>query len=323
MKNKYLDNLRAIAQVLYYFLFYKIDLVYFTCTRSKVGAVKDIILLLLCRLRKVKVINHLHGNEIMDLFDNSLFSKIILYAYRQIDTTIFVTNRQQELMPSSLTEMKKCVIPNCYDPVLESVKRRIPETVGEINILFVSFLMKSKGILVALDVFELIANEYSDVSFHIAGEPLGDEYMATAVIKEAFEKRLEVLKQACPGRFIYHGVVKGQEKIKLFESCDIFLFPTFFKTESFGLVNIEAMRTGNVVVTTNHNFLPDIVTKEEGILVEPQNTEETYKAVKHLIDNPELMRAIQRHNMEHAQNKYSPSAFERRIIDLFESFNHN
>lgn len=317
MKNKYLGNLKAIIQVLFYFSFFKIDLVYFTCTRSKIGAMKDIVLLILCRIKKIKVINHLHGNEIMDLFDSSLFSKLIHYSYQQIDTTIFVTERQQQLMPSSLKRMKKIVIPNCYDPILENVNRIVPDSADEVHILFVSFLMKSKGIFIALEVFERIAEEYNNAFFHIAGEPLGDEYMPTITAKMEFDNKIMLLERKYPNRITYHGVIEGKGKIDLFTSCDIFLFPTFFKTESFGLVNIEAMRTGNAVITTNHNFVPDVVSKNEGILVAPQNVEETYKAVKYLIDNPQYLRSLQRHNIEHAQNNYSPHSFEKRIYSLF------
>ncbi|WP_372774378.1 glycosyltransferase family 4 protein [Mangrovibacterium sp.] len=216
--------------------------------------------------------------------------------------------------------MRKIVIPNCFDPILEKVNRIISDESRDIHVLFVSFIMKSKGIFVALEVFERIAKEYENVFFHIAGQPLGDYLMPESEVKELFGKHFRRLDSEYPGRFVYHGVVKDDEKIDLFTKCDIFLFPTFFKTESFGLVNIEAMRTGNAVITTNHNFLPDIVTKNEGILVEPNNIEDTYMGMKYLIENPNKMKDLQRHNMDHAKNTYSPEAFKKLIKNLFMEF---
>lgn len=319
-KNRYFDNFNSIIQSFWFLIFCKVDLVYFTCTRSKKGAIKDVILLSLCKLRKIKVINHLHGNEIMDLFTGGLLSKIILWSYKQIDTTIFVTKRQKKLMPASLTKMKKIVIPNCYDPVLNNVQRDFSCPNKCIRILYISFLMKSKGIFVALDVFRRIAKEYDNISFHIAGEPRSDEFMLEREVKVLFESELKELDKAFPQRFNYHGVIEGDKKVSLFTNNDILVFPTFFKTESFGLVNIEAMRTGNAIVTTNHNFLPDIVSNEEGVLVEPNNVKSTYNGVKYLLDNRDVLLKIQKHNIDHAKKLYAPEQFYNDMVKLFSQF---
>ncbi|WP_343695592.1 glycosyltransferase family 4 protein [Flavobacterium sp.] len=321
VKSKYFGTLITIFRTFLILIFRKVDLVYFTCTRSKKGAIKDVFLLFLCKLRGIKVINHLHGNEIMDLFEeNDIFSKIITLAYKQIDVTIFVTERQKELMPLSLSNMKKIVIPNCYDSILDDVDFNHKNKKDEIQILYISFLMKSKGIFVALDTFEKIASEYTNVVFHIAGEPLSDYLMSSAEVKLLFEDKLSKLQQIYPERFKYHGVVKGNDKKELFLNSDILLFPTFFKTESFGLVNVEAMRTGNAVITTDHNFLSDIVTKDEGILVKPNDVESTYNAVKYFLENLETLLKIQQHNIEHAKLEFSPEQFNFRIKSLFSQY---
>jgi glycosyltransferase involved in cell wall biosynthesis len=316
-KNKYLDSLLVISKCFWFLFFYKVDLVYFTCTRSKKGAVKDVVLLALCKLRGIKVINHLHGNEVMDLFTGGLMSKIILWSYKQIDTTIFVTERQKSLIPPTLKRMKRVVVPNCYDPVLKDINRDFTKEKKGVAILYISFLMKSKGIFVALDVFELIAKEYKDVIFHIAGKSLSDYLMTELETKELFNNKFQQLDNKFPNRFLYHGVVEGEHKKELFLSNDILLFPTFFKTESFGLVNVEAMRTGNAVITTDHNFLSDIVTVKEGLLVKPNDVEDGYLAVKYFLDNPDIRINIQRHNIEHAKEHYSPDRFKKDIKAIF------
>ncbi|MEO8253827.1 MAG: glycosyltransferase family 4 protein [Flavobacterium sp.] len=317
VKSKYFGTLTILLKTFCILLFRKVDLVYFTCTRSKKGALKDILLLFLCKLRGVKVINHLHGNEIMDLFTGGILSKIILWAYKQIDLTIFVTERQKELMPSILSKMKKVVIPNCYDSVLEGVDFSLKIKKDEVQILYISFLMKSKGIFVALEAFEKIAENYENVTFHIAGEPLSDYLMSASDVKTLFDDKIHALKRDYPHRIVYHGVVKGDDKKELFLESDILLFPTFFKTESFGLVNVEAMRTGNAIITTDHNFLADIVTMKEGLLVKPNDVESVYNAVEYFLENPDLLSEIQQHNIEHAKLEFSPEQFNVRMKQLF------
>lgn len=317
--NKYLGTFLILAKCLWLLLFKKIDLVYFTCTRSKPGALKDIVLLLLCRIRKIKVINHLHGNDLGQLFTGGLISTILLWSYKQIDTTIFVTERQKQFMPASLEKMKKVVIANCYDPVLENSERDFSNDKKGIGILYLANLMKTKGVFVALDVFELIATEYKNVTFHIAGKPIADYLMSQAEVKILFDNKFQQLNNKFPDRFVYYGAVEGDCKKNLFFNNDIFLFPTFHKSESFGIVNIEAMRAGNVVITTNHNFLPDIVSEKEGRLVEPNDVKSAYNAIKYFLDHSNLMVDIQQHNIEHAKKLYSPEIFVKKMVNILQS----
>ena len=316
--NKYFDTFIIINKCVVLILFYKIDLVYFTCTRSKSGAVKDFVLLLLCKMRKIKVINHLHGNDLMELFTGKLISKICLWSYKQIDTTIFLTEQQKQFMPASLKKMKRIVIANCYDPVLEKIERDFSKEKKEVQILYISNLMKSKGIFIALDVFELVAKEYENVVFHIAGKPMSDYLMSQTEVKILFDNKFQQLNNKFPRRFIYHGVVEGDNKKNLFVGSDIFLFPTFHKSEAFPIVSLEAMRAGNVIIATKHNFIPDIISENEGRLVETDDVKSTYNAVKYFLDHSNIMIDVQQHNIQNAEKLYSPQKFIKQMLNLLQ-----
>lgn len=320
LKSKYLGTISVLLQTFWLIVFHKIDLVYFTCTRSKMGALKDFFLLFLCHLRKIRVINHLHGNEVMDLFKDRRFGKLTHYFYNFIDATIFVTEHQKATIPASLTNMERIVIPNCYDPVLDDCIRTLDDSIESTKLLFISYLMKSKGILVVLDVFERLAESYPNLTLNIAGDFLGDDYMSKSEITDVFHQKYGYLEKKFPGRIHYLGVVMGEEKKALYLTSDILLFPSFFKTESFGLVNVEGMRTGNVVITTNHNFLPELVSEKEGFIVKTNDIESTYVSIKFVLDHPDLMRQIQQHNMEHAKLQYAPDRLKFEVQAVFNRF---
>ena len=80
------------------------------------------------------------------------------------------------------------------------------------------------------------------------------------------------------------------------------------------------MRTGNAIITTDHNFLSEIVTKKEGLLVKPNDVESTYNAVKFFLDNPNSLLEIQEHNIIHAKSEFSPEQFDKRIKFLFSQY---
>ncbi len=326
VEGKKIPNIIIIIKIAYYILFRKPDLIYFTCSRSRMGAIRDIILLFLARFQNIKTINHLHGNEIQDILYPHYFKLIVKRAYQGIDTTLFVSRKQADDFPISNPCMKKVVIPNCYDKVFDDITWARKELVidkFEINILFISFLMESKGIFVALEVFERLATEYSHLKFNVAGDFRSDYLSSSSDVKVKFFNKWEVLTSRFPDRFIYHGVVTGKKKRDLFLKNDILFFPTFFKTESFGLVIIEAMRSGNVVVASDFNNISELVNEERGKLFIPKDADNAVLAIKYYLNNTIKMREVQRSNMFFSETNYSQSKFDERVSIVFENILSN
>lgn len=323
VEGKKMPNIIIILRISYYIIFRKPDLIYFTCSRSRMGAIRDIFLLFLARFLNIKTINHLHGNEIQDILHPNYFKLIVTSAYKGIDTTIFVSRKQADDFPISNPYMKKVILPNCYDKVFDDISWACKEIVvdkREINILFISFLMESKGIFIALEVFERLAAEYSHLKFNVAGDFRSDYLSSSSDVKIKFFNKWEIITSRFPNRFIFHGVVTGEIKRDLFLKNDILFFPTFFKTESFGLVIIEAMRSGNVVVASDFNNISELVNEERGRLFIPKDTDNAVIAVKYYLNNVDKMRAVQRSNMFYSETNYSQSKFDERVSIIFKKF---
>lgn len=320
-KNKILSNSVVFFKIFFYLVFKKISLVYFTCSRSKLGALRDIFLLFLAQIKKVQVINHLHGNEIEDILHPYWFKLLILRAYKAINTTIFVSQKQSDSFPIQIPLMKKVVIPNCFDESFDTISW-IDKCIKNqnVSILFISFLMESKGIFIALDVFERIAYKYDNVKFNIAGAFRSDYLRSAEEVQHIFERKWSKLIKNFPDRFNFHGVVTGDKKKDLFLNNDILLFPTFFKTESFGLVIVEAMRAGNVVVATDFNNISDIISEDNGRLVLPGDVESAFIAIDYFLNNYDEMKNKQEFNMKISADKYSQSKYESNIIKIFSEY---
>ena len=317
-----LQNIIIIFKIPYYLIFKRPDLVYFTCTRSRMGAIKDLMMLFLARLLNIKTINHLHGNEINEILHPICFKRIVTIAYQGINTTIFVSQKQADDFPIPIPLMKKFVLPNCFDKVFDDIswthKKSIVNT-REVNILFISFLMESKGIFIALEVFERLANDYSHLKFNVAGDFRTDYLSSSSDVKERFFKKWNMLITLFPGRFIYHGVVTGKLKKELFLKNDILFFPTFFKTESFGLVLIEAMRSGNVVIASDFNNISELVNEERGGLFPPKDANLAFLAIEYYINDINKMREVQKSNIVYSQAIFSQEKYEKEISFIFEN----
>jgi glycosyltransferase involved in cell wall biosynthesis len=86
--------------------------------------------------------------------------------------------------------------------------------------------------------------------------------------------------------------VPHQEVMEAWRHAGIGLVPSLWP-EPFGLVAVEAMRSGVPVVASRIGALPTIVADGiTGILVEPANTAELRAAIRRLEDDPELRRTM-------------------------------
>jgi glycosyltransferase involved in cell wall biosynthesis len=81
------------------------------------------------------------------------------------------------------------------------------------------------------------------------------------------------------------GYLKGKELGAAYASADAFIFPS--RTETLGLVLLEAMAAGCPVVAANSGGIPDIVTDgANGFLFDPQDDQGAIAATHRLLADP-------------------------------------
>jgi glycosyltransferase involved in cell wall biosynthesis len=100
-------------------------------------------------------------------------------------------------------------------------------------------------------------------------------------------------------RFKFPGVQIGGGKWQYYRNADIFLFPSFFHSETFGIVLLEAMSFSLPIVTTRWRGIPDVV--EEGscaILCETRDVAGCRDALAQLVNDPSLRDRMGRKSRE-------------------------
>ena len=87
----------------------------------------------------------------------------------------------------------------------------------------------------------------------------------------------------------YLGPLYGEDKYKALMESDIFVFPTFYKVETFGGVVIEAMQCKLPVICTDVSSLPLIVEdKKTGFIVSKNSPNQIAKKILLLLKNESL-----------------------------------
>lgn len=126
-----------------------------------------------------------------------------------------------------------------------------------INFLFISRIMKQKGINQYLDAARYIKDKYPYTVFHVIGNC---EESYNKVLENLDEK--EIIK--------YHGRQENIRDYHLFSNCTI--HPTYYP-EGISNVLLESAACGRPIITTNRSGCREVVDDyKNGFLVEQQNS---------------------------------------------------
>ncbi|MCL6434257.1 MAG: glycosyltransferase [Leptolyngbyaceae cyanobacterium HOT.MB2.61] len=126
---------------------------------------------------------------------------------------------------------------------------------------------------------------------------------------------LEAHFAGTPTHFV--GYLQGVELASAFASADAFVFPS--RTETLGLVLLEAMAAGCPVVAARSGGIPDIV--EDGVngfLFDPADRNGAISATQRLLASPEERETLRRNARREAE-RWGWSAATRQLRGFYQS----
>jgi len=248
---------------------------------------------------------NLANRIINSLILRNLFRKI----YRKASTILVLCNQfKKQLISLGFKAEKIRVITTMYKmyPNLSmSKKYKIDK---KVNILFMSRLVKSKGVYIAIDVAKkLLNNGYKDFEFIIAGD--GPEYKKIKQYINETDLNTHIKTS---------GYITGVNKRKILGKSDIFLFPSH--SEGCPIVILEAMGAGMAVISTPVAAIPDIVAhNKNGFIIESFDPDDFCLAVRKLYDDRRLLKKIQETNKQKAEARYEAKIVTKKIEYIYNS----
>lgn len=166
-------------------------------------------------------------------------------------------------------------------------------------LLFVGKIMESKGVHDLLEAYERI-----DIDCKLL------------IVGPSKDKGLVDRMNEFPGSDIkYLGYTEREQLDALFQVVDLFVFPT--RADVFPLVTLEAMAAGTPIVTTNVGGLPEQITNQTGILVEPENPEAIANAVERLLQDEDQRRTASEAALERVKAKFSWETVVRKTATTY------
>lgn len=245
-----------------------LDVYYLTISQSKLGNIRDLIILKIIQIKKKKVFIHLHGGGFRNVLEEDfgyIQKKLNYNILNKIDVAIVLGESLKPIFNGILDDNKIKIVKNCVDDEFvindENFKKKMKmfEKKTVINILYLSNFIEDKGYK---DVLELAkhAKDNGDKRFKFifAGKFFNEND------KNLFLNYIQ--DNGISDWVDYKGIVLGNDKMELIKNSDYFILLTRYKNEGQPISIIEAAANGLRVITTDHAGIKDILNCDEMIM---------------------------------------------------------
>lgn len=94
-------------------------------------------------------------------------------------------------------------------------------------------------------------------------------------------------------RSVWRGALAPEDLPDVLERHDVLVLPTYWEMEGYPGIVLDALQCGRPVIATSWRSVPEVVEDgKSGLLVEPRSTAAVRAAMRRVIGDPELYRAL-------------------------------
>ncbi len=292
--------LTAIFSFIWKCIFLRPRLVY-VHLGSNASLYREAIFIFLAKILRKKIVGHFHAGDIENYypFQKKIGQKIIRTALNLCSNLIAVSNESARQLREIVPTAKISIIPNAIETSAFNFAND-KKNDGFIRLLFVGAIGKLKG---ERDLIKALAI-------------LRDKNLKVSILGYGAEN----LKSYCDELKISHfieflGAVSLEERIKFFQTADIFVLPTY--AEAMPMSIIEAMSASLPVISTNVGGIPELITdKCEGFLFAPGNVSALSENILLLAEDKNLRIEFGKKAREKARKEFDFGQYTKKLRDF-------
>lgn len=237
-----------------------------------------------------------HSSECITGIDTNR-KKYFSYGYEQADAIISVGSLLKDHVFSSFNR-DSCVIPNIVNNVFFNTK---PIT-KNIQFTFVSVagLISGKGMDILIKAFSKL--DMQDIKLLIVGDGTERKKLELMISRYALEDKVFLL-----------GYKTASEIADILKAAHCFVLAS--RAETFGIVYIEALAMGLPIIATNCGGPTDIVSDDNGYMVEVDDIKGLSEVMKEMVLN--YLKFDRKKIADNAYKRYSDVSVAKQIEKVF------
>lgn len=265
---------------------------------------KDFVVVMILKAMGQKVAVHYHNKGVATrqnkALDNFLYKrffkglKVILLAeplYK--DVCKYVKQEDVFICPNGIPEQ-------------ETTPTKTPHE--GFNILFLSNMMKEKGVWDLVEACRILKERGKKFHCHFVGK-------WSDITEKNFQQKLQ--EYHLENEITAYGAKYGTEKNVFFQQADVFVLPTH--NECLPLVLMEAMEQGLACISTREGGIAAIIEDgKTGCVIDKQQPLALADRINYLIEHPKLCQAMGEAGKKKFKEEFTLERFENRMMEILQ-----
>lgn len=195
-----------------------------------------------------------------------------------------IVEEMERLYSLRIPPAKLAVVPLGLDDWTSLRAEQPPALGGKVRVCFVGRLESRKGADVFLAIVPRLLQTHPNMHIDIVGND-SIPFRDGPSLRQLFERAHPDL--CSDSRVVFHGEVSEDRLRGFYSSADVVVAPSRF--ESFGLVHLEAMMHGKVVIGCNVGGMKEVIEHEvSGLLATPGDEDSLLAYVEKAVADPSL-----------------------------------
>ena len=287
------------------------DLCYVSLTAKGVGFYKDLLVVCVLKLFKQNIIYHFHNKGVKEFGKKGINNFFYRFVFKNTKS-VLLSPRLYSDIENYVHESNVYYCPNGIEnsPNLNIEASNHAAQNKVCQFLFLSNMMIEKGVLELLNACQLLKLRNLPFECHFIGawSDISEDFFEQTVSDLGISKHV-----------FAHGKKYNDDKLEFFSKADVFVFPTYYHNETFGLVILEAMQAGLPVISTNEGGIPDVVIDGvTGILVQQKNAIMLADKMEFLIISPKTRKKMGIAGKNRYLKLFQLQTFENCMVNLLE-----
>ena len=301
--------------------------VYILISQSRVGFIRDMLMIWSAWLCGCRIVVHLRGGNYGGFYRGQpkLWQFLIRHTLRRVHRIIVLSQRLRNMyaFDSSLQERIVVVMNSPPEELKGKLRYWDKQADRLVRLLYLSNLIQSKGyfdILEAVAILRRTTTMRLEAVFagRFLSAPDDERAMSPEEAQALFLKRVEADNLSDVVRYL--GPVAGEEKWRLLEASNFFLLPTNYINEGQPISIIEAMSHGCVVIATDFRSIPDLVINgETGVLVDYGRPEQIADAIRWIVTDTEKYKTMSRAAVERYEKVFTINRHLDTMVSVLEN----
>ena len=303
---KVLKIILVLTRLLKELLLHRPHFVYFQISPLNLAFYRDLFYVAIIKLFNVKIVYHMHGKGIKNAAKKKWQKRLYKFAFH--DSDIICLSNLLAYDIEDVSSGKIHIVNNGIPDITSSFTEISSRHNNIVKILFLSNLLKSKGIMDFIESMSIIKKRGYAFKGLVVGEE-GD--LSSLELKE------EINSKNLFNEIEYLGPKYGMEKDKIINNIDILIFPT--TNDIWGNVILEVMQHSKPIVGTKEGAIPEIIDDGiTGFLVDKNSPKQIADKLQILLTKPAVREAMGKAGRKKYEEKYTLQIFEENMKKVFE-----